>query len=314
MTTNLDILSGPLQLRVRLDARNGRGSSVPAAPGVAPPLALPRSGYVIGTAMGRYESVSNDLRTVLYRWPSNDGAYPAPAGNPADVWLTGPGGRADRAQEYDGRGRAVGPPVTIPAGMLVRGEVGTALVLQGPPPAQDLALWDPRGEGLAITLGPWDQEATSGSMLAWTTGSLLRLATPRGSVVQTVRGPAGDRAASLAFSPAGDRIAVVWAPQTGSVGAMTRASVAQRSELALVTTTTGPPQPVRGSQGASGPEAWSPDGRRVFFGEMSDHGSSVAVASYELGSPRAGVLHLPGVNVPEDFGPATAALVAWNAS
>ena len=78
---------------------------------MAPRVALPRAGYVIGTArgpVGQYASVSNDLQHVLYSWPSDDGLDPAPASDFADVWLTGPGGRPDQAQEYDGRGHVVG--------------------------------------------------------------------------------------------------------------------------------------------------------------------------------------------------------------
>jgi hypothetical protein len=308
--TNLDILSGSLQLRVRIAPRAGLRSSIPATPGVAPALALARQGYVIGSVMGRYESVSDDLRTVLYRWPSGDGQYPAPAGNLNDVWLTSPSGDPSRAQEFDGRGDPAGPPVTIPAGMLVRGEVGATLVLQGPPPAQDLALWDSQDQRLLVTLGPWDQEASSGSLLAWTTGPVLRLANATGSVVQTVEGPAGDRATSLAFSPNGDRIAVVWAPRPGSPGA-TRSSLAEQGVLDLVRAASGATFPVPDSRIVTGPVAWSPDGRRIYFGQTSGTGSPGAVASFRLGAPGAARLHLPGVIVPVGFGPATGALVPW---
>jgi hypothetical protein len=308
--TNLDILSGSLQLRVRIGPRADRRSNIPAAPGVAPPLALARVGYLIGTVTGRYESVSDDLRTVLYRWPSDDGQYPAPAGNPSDVWLTRLWGDPSQAQEFDSRGDPAGPPVTIPAGMLVRGEVGSALVLQGPPPSQDLALWDARDHRLLAGLGPWDQETSSGSLLAWTTGSVLRVADPTGSVVQRVEGPAGNWATSLAFSPDGHRIAIVWAPRPGTVGA-TRSALAQHGELDLVTATSGATTRVGDSRGATGPVAWSPDGRRIFFGQTSGTGSSSRVASYGLGRSGAARLRLPGVNIPAGFGPSTGALVSW---
>ena len=313
--TNLDILSGSLRLRVRFDARDGAGSKVPAAPGVAPPVALARAGYVIGTAMGpigTYASVSNDLQTVLYSWPSQDGSSPAPATDRGDVWLTGPDGRPGVAQEYDGRGHVVGAPVSIPPGMGVTGEVGTTLVLVGPPPEQDLVLWDPQGHRLLPTLGPWDQEATSGSTLAWTDGAVLRVATATGSVVQTVEGPPGDWATALAFSPSGSRIAVAWAPHPGSALATTRASIDEHSELDVVDTSSGAMQPVPGSRGATGPVAWAPGGGRIFFGQAVRRGSSVAVSSYALGGRRATLLRLSGANLPGDFSPPTAALVAWS--
>jgi hypothetical protein len=309
--TNLDILSGSLQLRIRLGARAGKSSSVPATPGVAPPLALAREGYLIGIAMGRYESVSDDLRTVAYRWPSGDGQYPAPASNPADVWLTGPGGDPSRAEEFDGRGQPVASPVPIPPGMVVLGEVGDSLVLQGPAPAQDLGVWDSQEQRFLATLGPWDQEATSGSMLAWTAGSVLRVATRTGFVVQTADGPSGDWATSLAISPDGRRIAVVWAPRPGSPGATTRSAQAERSTVDLVAMASGASRPVPGSRGATGPVAWSPDGSHIFFGQTPGTGSSAAVAAYGLGTPRAEPLRPSGVSLPAGFGPATGALVTW---
>ncbi len=272
---------------------------------------------MIGQAMGpvgQYASISNDLQRVLYSWPSSDGSYPAPANDLADIWLTGPGGRPDQAQEYDGRGHVVGPPVTIPAGMLVVAEIGTTLVLLGPPPDQNLVLWDPRAQRLVSTLGPWDQEATFGSTLAWTTGALLRVATSSGSVVRTVQGPPGDWATSVVFSPTGHRIAVVWAPLPGSVWASTRASVDEHSALVLVDAGSGVPHFVPGSRGATGPVAWAPGGGRLFFGQAVGGRSSTAVASYEVGAPRATtLLHLRGVKLPEDFDGATGALVAWSA-
>ena len=70
-------------------------------------------------------------------------------------------------------------------------------------------------------------------------------------------------------------------------------------------------QPVAGSRGATGPVAWDPGGGRIFFGQTVGGGSSVAVASYELGGRRATLLHLPGVSLPEDFSSATGALVVW---
>jgi hypothetical protein len=313
--TNLDIFSGSLQLRVRFDARGRARSKVPAAPGVAPPVALARAGYVIGAAMGpigTYASISNDLQTVLYSWPSQDGSSPAPATDRADVWLTGPGGRPGVAQEYDGRGHVVGPAVSIPPDMGVTGEVGTTLVLVGPPPEQDLALWDPQGHRLLLTLGPWDQEATSGSTLAWTDGSVLRVATAMGSVVQTIEGPTGDWATALAFSPSGSRIAVAWAPHPGSVLATARTSIDEHSELYVVDTSSGMVQPVPGSRGATGPVAWAPGGGLIFFGQAVRHGSSVAVSSYSLGGRRATLLRLSGASLPGDFSPPTAALVAWS--
>ena len=313
--TNLDILSGSLQMRVRVDTRGAASSKLAAAPGVAPPIALARQGYVIGAAMGpigTYTSVSDDLQTVLHAWPSKDGSYPAPATDRADVWLTGPGGRPDEAQEYDGHGRAVGPPVTIPSGLGVLGQVGTTLVLVGPSPDQDLVLWDPRAQRVLSTPAPWDQEAASGSTLAWTTGAVLRVATATGSVVHTIEGPPGDWATALAFSPTGSRITVVWAPHPGSAMATTRASADEHSELDVVDTSSGAVHPVPGGQGATGPVAWAPSGDRIFFGQALGRGSSTAVASYALGGRRSTMLRMPGVNLPEDFDPATSALVAWN--
>jgi hypothetical protein len=315
VATNLDILSGSVQFRVRIDARGSARSKVPAAPGMAPPVALARAGYVIGAAMGptgTYASISNDLQTVLYSWPSQDGSSPAPATDRADIWLTDPGGRPGVAQEYDGRGHAVGRAVSIPPNMGVTGEVGTTLVLVGPSPDQDLVLWDPQGHRLLSSLGPWDQEASSGSTLAWTDGPVLRIAAATGSVVQTVEGPPGDWATSLAFSPSGGRIAVGWAPRPGSALATARTSIDQHSELDLVDTSSGAVQAIPGGQGATGPVAWAPGGERIFFGQAVHRGSSVAVSSYALGGRRATLLRLSRANLPRDFSPPTAALVAWS--
>ena len=69
--------------------------------------------------------------------------YPAPASNPADIWLSKPYSTPAQAQEFNVDERPVGPPVTLPLGAIVLGEVGQELVLQSAQPSALLELWDP---------------------------------------------------------------------------------------------------------------------------------------------------------------------------
>jgi hypothetical protein len=160
------------------------------------------------------------------------------------------------------------------------------------------------------SLGDWDQVVTTSSVVAWTTRNALHIDTSNGTAEHIVAGPAGSWATSIAISPDG-RIAAVWAPRPGSPGARNFRSIADKSSVAIIDPETGSSMTVRGSAGATGPVAWTPDGSRVFFGE-SPHGGSAGLATYLLSTAKAQHLELPGVSLPEHFGPPTGSIYLWD--
>jgi hypothetical protein len=308
---NLGIVSAQTQLTVNLAHGYVRGAVSPAPLGVGPPIALARSGYVIGQGMGgSYVSVSLNLRHIIHQWSASDGRYPAPANNPKDIWLTQFTGSASSAAEYDGVGTPVGAPLTIPTGSIVVGQSRSNLLIEQSPTNQVLELWNPTSRSVVASLGGWDQVATTSSLITWASGNALHIDTSDGTPERTVPGPANAWATSVAISSNG-RIAVIWEPRPGSAGARSRRSVADGSSLAVVDLQTGSSITVPGSVGATGPVAWTPDGSRVFFGQ-SPEGRSAGVATYLLSARRAQRIELPGVSIPEDFGPSTGSLYVWN--
>ena len=303
---NLDILSAQTQVSASLGESNQKPSVRLATPGIAPPLALARDGYVVGIAMGTLESVSDNLQKVLHSWAS-DGQYAAPASNPAYVWLSDPYGQPSQAQEFDEHGNPVRPAVSIPRGSIVDGQSGSFLVLQGPPPSQVLELWDPAAQELGATLGPWDQEAASASDVAWTTGHVLHLETTANRSSIDIDGPSGDWAESISFSPNGRRIAIVWAPLPGTESS--RDGMVAKSTLSVLDVELGTLQTVPDSSGALGPLAWAPDGAHLFFARSIREKSGIE--SYAISSELSTILIVQNVHLPADFSAATGALIVW---
>jgi hypothetical protein len=309
---NLDIVTAQAQVSVNLARGSIRTSPAlvsPGAPGAGVTIALARSGYILGVDGSGYIAVSDNLQKVLHQWV---GQYAAPASDPADVWLSQPYADPSRAQEFNKNERAVGVPAAIPQGSIVDGQVGQNLVLQTAPPAQSLELWNPSDRTLVAALGGWDQEATSASSLAWSSGNVLHIVDGSGVTQRTVVGPVGDWAVALTFSPDGSKIAVVWTPRPGSPSARSRSAISARSTLSVVSVATGAVVPVAGSAGASGPVAWTENGNRLFFGQEATNGNSAGVSTYLVGASRSAKLKIAGVRLPADFGPSTGSLIVWN--
>lgn len=304
---NLDILSAQTQVSAQLSGSDQKVSLRRIAAGTTPAVALSRAGYVIGTAMGALVSMSESLQQILHSWTPSDGQYVAPASNPADVWLSDPYGDPSRAREFDGSARPVGPAVTVPPGSIVDGQSGSFLVLQGPPPAQDLELWNPAAQRIAANFGSWDQEAASANDLAWTTGSVLHLETVANHSSIDLSGPQGDWALSVSFSPDGRHLAVAWAPRPGTQA--TRNGIAANSKLTILDIGSGTTRTVTGAQGVSGPLAWTPHGTQLFFARRLDGKSNIE--SYDLLTNRSTSLSLPNVRVPAGFSAASGALIVW---
>jgi hypothetical protein len=311
---NLDVLSTDSQVRVNLAHGYVQGAQHLAAGGAGSPIALARDGYILNSRVGGpYQSVSDDLQHVRHTWASSDGQYPAPASNPADIWLSNPYAPRSWAQEYNEYGRSVGSPVALPEGSIVLGQIGQTLVLQSAPPAQSLELWSMTDQQLISTLGSWDQVATSPNLLAVASSNTLRIASSDGSVSQTFTGPSGDWATSMAFAPNGTELAVVWAPRPGSPYTSSRRTVDAHSNLALINAITRSSSLVPRSQGAVGPVAWIPDGSRLFFGQATRNGTSVGIATIAVGGTEPIHLKIPGVTLPLDLGSAIGSLITWTA-
>ena len=315
---NLGIVSADQQVTVNLAHGyiRGRTSSLPL--GAGPAHVLARAGYVIGLggadlglSADELVSLSPDLHHVIHRWGPSASAFPAPANNPNDVWLTrSPFGATNSAAEYDGRGVMVGQPIPIPARSFVIGQCGPSLILEKSPTTQVLELWDPASESVIASLGPWDQVASTSTQVVWTTGNTLHVDSPQGDPLRTVTGPSDDWATAMSISPDGSKVAVVWAPRPGSPAAASFRSIARRSRLVLVDPKTGRSAVVPASIGASGPVAWTPDGSRLFFGQFNNK-HIPGIATYALSTGKAEHLELPGVHLPADFGPPVGSIYVW---
>lgn len=311
---NLDVLTAQSQMTATvLGIRVVRGSIRPAAPADGAAVAFPRAGYVVGDAMGQDQSIADDLHSSLHTWTTSEGQYPAPANNPADIWLSYPGGQLGRAQEYDGRGRPVSAPVQIPAGWgwIVVGQAGPNLLLQSPAPHQTLELWDSTKDRVVATLGAFDAEASTPSVVAWTRGNVLHLGTSAGAPLSSFVGPYGDRASSLSFSPNANQIAVVWSPSPGVDEGASRVELASKDQLDLVRASSGVANLLPLGGRIVGPVAWAPDGNQIFYGQIDPSGASVDIATYDLANHQRAALGLSQADLPADFNSATGALIAW---
>lgn len=154
----------------------------------------------------------------------------APAATPGALWLTSyrPGdsaATAGLAREVSATGAALGPPVSLPPGYVIDQATGRGLLLApaGPRAGTTDRLWNPAtGRASRAFAGVI---AASPTEIAWTPGCartcrvlLLDLVTGRTTVVGL---PAGDAAASGAFSPGGDFLALqLTSPSTGDNGAL----------------------------------------------------------------------------------------------
>jgi hypothetical protein len=304
---HLDVLSAQSQVSVRFAGGEQEGSVRSITAGDAPAVGLARQGYVLGTVLGRLASVSDDLHHVLHTWAPSDGQYPAPASDPSDVWLSEPYAEPSRAQEFDGYGHPIGAATTLPEGSLVLGQSGAFLLVQGPPPAQILELWNPANQQLVLVSGTWDQEASSSAKIAWTTRNLLYLETPSGQDTSVIEGPSGDRATWLVFSPNGRDLAVVWSPRPGS--AVSSESLAVKGEVTVIDVESDGERQVPSSRGDVGPVAWAPDsGRLLFIGRVL---GGAQIMSWAPDSDESTVLDASRFSVPSDFSPATGSLIAW---
>lgn len=320
-TVNLDITWAGRQVSVNLASGSITEASPlvsNASPGAELAIGLARSGYIIGESLGdsgsngATVSVSDNLQKVLHVWSARDGTYPAPASDPADVWLSNPFNSLGQAQEYNGRAVAIGSPVTIPQGSGVLGQVGADLVLVTPAdPIETLELWDPASQRVVMNLGPFDQEATTATELVWTSGNLLHIYSVASSRQVTVPGPSGDWATALTPSPGGDSLAVIWQPAPGSSGASTRAHIEAESDLYVVSANTGTSTIVPGSAEAVGPVAWTSDGSRAFFGQGT-HTGHVGISTVAVGHGDAIRLDIPAVTLPGSFGPTEGSLIVWD--
>ncbi len=72
-----------------------------ANPEAGAALAFPRRNYVLGSNGKGSVSLSDNLQKVIHVWSLAPGRYPAPASDPADVWLSQPYGKPSVAQEFD---------------------------------------------------------------------------------------------------------------------------------------------------------------------------------------------------------------------
>jgi hypothetical protein len=312
-TAHLDVLVGGVQISVRLTSGNHKLSIRPAGAGVRAPVAFPRQGYVLAEGVGGYESVSYDLQSVYFSWDGSQGSNPAPASNPADVWLSDPSNHVSQAQEFDEYGQKVGSPVAIPPGSVVLGQSGTSLVVvvQRPPAGQPLLLWNPVDQRVMAALGQFDQQVSTTKFVAWTAGNELFVDSSGGVRLLRATGPVGDWATALAFDPSETKLAVVWAPRPGSAEATTWAAVDRHSRLGLIAIGSGSSRLIDGSAGVTGPLAWAPDGARLYFGQAGSRGQSVKVTAYDLTANRLTTVVLSKFNLPSDFDASTGALISW---
>jgi hypothetical protein len=265
-----------------------------------------RKGYLVGMQYdgGRYVSVSTDLQTILHTWTGTYGQYGAPASNPADIWISDPYGTPSQATEVNGREVAVGPSVGIPRGDIVEAQLGSNLVIENNGSDnggnQFLALWNPTTQQTVADYGAFDEFASSATQFAWTVGNTVHIVNADGAAGPTSSGPAGTWARSAVFSPDASKLAVGWSPLPGSTQATSTGQLDAEREVMILNTSSGALSAVPDSSGVSGPVAWTPDGSRIFFGQVSRRGNTTSIATYLLGSNASQRLKIPGVEVTLD--------------
>jgi hypothetical protein len=317
---NLDIL-GTLK-PVSVNLASGTIETTPpivtsAAQGARIAYGLQRSGFILGVSVDgdTTVSVSENLQRLIHVWNSLQGTYPAPAANPADVWLSREFANPPQAQEFNEYESPVGPAVPIPRGSLVFGQLGSDLVVVTPAdPLELLELWDPSRQEVLVAFGTFDQMATTPTSLAWTSGDVLHVYTPGQAAQITSDGPSGDWATALAAPADGSSIAVVWQPAPGSPDATSWSRIYAHSTLSLVNTSTGVSTTVPDSSGSVGPIAWSTDGSRIFFGQSTGAATPVVISTYLIGASASRKLKIPTVSLPSDFGPTNGSLIVWDDS
>jgi hypothetical protein len=209
----------------------------------------------------------------------------------------------------------VGPSVTIPRGTIVSAQIGSDLVLENNGNGngnETLELWSPASGRVIANYGAYDQVAAGTSRFAWTTGNSLHIVNTAGTAGPTVVGPAGDWAKDVVFSPVGSSVAILWSPAPGALPAATIRDTQLASNVEIVDGTDGSAETVPDSSGVTGPIAWMPDGSRIFFGQVGHNGSSVAIATFALGSSSSEQLAIPGIRLPSSFSTSTSGLFTWS--
>jgi hypothetical protein len=312
---NLDIVSAQTQISVNLASGSVETSPAfaqQASPGAGGAVAFPRQGYVLVLSPEGYTSVSNDLQHVLHTWSLARGMYPAPASNPADIWLSQPYETPAQAQEFNFEQKPVGAPVPLPSGAIVLGELGQDLILQSAQPSALLELWDPSTQTVVESLGHYDQLARSSTSVAWTSGSVLNIAKADGGIVHEPSGPVGDWSTALAFSPDGSTLAIAWSPSPGSQQSVSRKPIDELRSLSLLNTSSGQTSTVPDSQGTVGPISWTSDGTRTFFAQSSADSASVGISTYRIGDAHSKRLAIPRLALPAYFGPSMGSVFVWD--
>jgi hypothetical protein len=272
-------------------------------------FAFARKGYLFEYDQFTGMSTSYDLRHTYHTWSGRYGliVWAVPAANPADIWVSSAAGTAT---EVNGNEQPVGPTVTIPEGFLVDGQAGPNLVIAGPPPTQMLQLWSPAQQQVLATFGSLKYVdrgvVVGGNLVVWADANVLHIAKGDGQAGTVVTGPSGFWATSLAMSPDGSRIGVVWQPAPGTPNA------GAGGVVAIVNASDGSSTTVPGSVGARDPLAWSPDGSRLFFPRAAQKGSSMSMVSYLIGSSRAASMRIPGLHLPASFNSTDGALIVWS--
>ena len=265
---------------------------------------LARQGYILGSTNTAAVSMSYDLRYTHHTWTGKYGDYPVPANNPSDIWVSSGVGTATELNQYE---LPVAPTVAIPVGTVVEGQAGPNLVVIGSPPTQTLELWSPAQQRVLATLGAQEYSdadpAVNGKDIVWSDRNVVHIDGADGALRPVLVGPKGDVATSLVTSPDGTRVAIVFHPAPGTTDARTGGVV----DIADVAD--GSSMKVPGSAGARDLLAWSPDGSRIFFPKFNRTGTSVTMASYQIGSQQATPFEVPDLHLPTNFNGASGSVV-----
>lgn len=276
---------------------------VHAAPYALAVYGLARQGYILGSTNTETVSMSYDLRRTLHTWTGKYGNAPVPANNPEDIWVSS-GNGATELNQYE---RPVAPTVPIPGDSGVEGQAGPNLVLIGPAPTQMLELWSPAQHRILASFGALEYSVAvptvNRTSVVWSERDVVHIDSANGLAGPIVVGPRGDVATSLAISPDGSRVAVVFNAAPGTNTARTGGVV----EIAGVSN--GSSMKVPGSAGAKDLLAWSPDGSRIFFPKVTRTASSVTMATYRIGGQHASYFQVPGLRIPTDLTGATGSVV-----